>query len=137
MLPSDRTIVRFEDVSFTYDHKRAILKEASFSVREGTKITIVGQNGAGKSTIFKLILGELKPTEGQIHREKGMTIGIARQVLRPAELELSVEDYFASAFRERPGDLERHIMRVLDAVNLKTDLSKKMSAFSEIGRAHV
>jgi ABC-type multidrug transport system fused ATPase/permease subunit len=49
--------LRFDDVSFAYaDGKHPILKEASFSVRQNTKITIMGQNGAGKSTIFKMIL---------------------------------------------------------------------------------
>jgi ABC-type bacteriocin/lantibiotic exporter with double-glycine peptidase domain len=49
-------ILRFDDVSFAYnDDKHPILVESSFSIRQNTKITIMGQNGAGKSTIFKMI----------------------------------------------------------------------------------
>ncbi|HCY20594.1 TPA: hypothetical protein DIC40_01820 [Patescibacteria group bacterium] len=49
-------ILRFDDVSFAYnDGKHPILIESSFSLRQNTKITIMGQNGAGKSTIFKMI----------------------------------------------------------------------------------
>src|SRR5438105_4377331 len=50
-------VVRFEEVSFEYGHNKPILEEVSFTVRRGTKVTIMGQNGAGKSTIFGLILG--------------------------------------------------------------------------------
>lgn len=55
-------VVSFDDVSFYYDYNKPILTETNFSVRKNAKITIMGQNGAGKSTIFKLILGKLKPT---------------------------------------------------------------------------
>ena len=54
---SGDTIIRFEDVSFEYGQNKPILDEVSFTVRRGTKITIMGQNGAGKTTIFGLILG--------------------------------------------------------------------------------
>ena len=56
-------IVRFSDASFGYSEKLPILNEANFSVRERAKITLMGQNGAGKSTIFKLITKEIKPPE--------------------------------------------------------------------------
>jgi len=55
-------ILSFDTVSFAYgDGKKPILIESDFTLRENTKITIMGQNGAGKSTIFKMITGELKP----------------------------------------------------------------------------
>jgi ABC-type Mn2+/Zn2+ transport system ATPase subunit len=54
-------------VTFVYDEKKELLKDASFTVREHTKITMMGQNGAGKSTIFKLITGDLKPQKGKVN----------------------------------------------------------------------
>ena len=45
-------IVRFNSVSFNYGPMQPILQEASFSVRRGDKITLMGQNGAGKTTPF-------------------------------------------------------------------------------------
>jgi ABC-type bacteriocin/lantibiotic exporter with double-glycine peptidase domain len=54
---ANRAILRFDNATFDYnDGEKVILDEASFSIRENTKITIMGQNGAGKSTIFKLIM---------------------------------------------------------------------------------
>ena len=50
-------IIRFDEVTYGYVAPKLLLNEASFSVREGSKITLMGQNGAGKSTIFKLITG--------------------------------------------------------------------------------
>ena len=42
------------------------LKDVSFTVNKGDRIAIIGYNGAGKSTILKVIAGVLKPTEGQV-----------------------------------------------------------------------
>jgi ATP-binding cassette subfamily F protein 3 len=123
-------ILRFEDVSFHYDHKKPILAEANFSVRENAKITIMGQNGAGKSTIFKMITGELKPQEGAIHRKKGTSIGIAKQVIPHADLEKTVKEFFAGAFNEKKYDLDRHIAKVIDAVHVHAPLDKKLKDFS-------
>ena len=55
-MPRGETIVRFEGVSFDFGPKKKILDEVNFNVRKGTKITFMGQNGAGKSTIFNLLL---------------------------------------------------------------------------------
>jgi len=74
-------VVRFEDVTFGYTTEKPILREASFSVREDSKLTLMGQNGAGKSTIFKLISGELEPDKGNIHLKQGATIATTRQVM--------------------------------------------------------
>ena len=123
-------IVRFQDVSFHYDHKKPILEEASFSVRENAKLTIVGQNGAGKSTIFKLIMREMKPTEGEIHLKRGSTIGIAKQVVAHSDLEKTVLEFFEGAFSEKKHDIERHIAKVLEAVHLKAPHDKKVKTFS-------
>ncbi len=123
-------ILRLQDVTFHYDHHKPILDGAGFSVRENAKLTIMGQNGAGKSTIFKLITRAIKPQEGEIHMKKGMTIGIAKQVIANDDLQKTVLEFFESAFSEKKYDIDRHIARVLDAVQLKAPMEKKISAFS-------
>ncbi len=130
MTDTGDVIIRFDNLLFHYDPNKPILKEANFSVREGSKITIMGQNGAGKTTIFKLLTGELKPVEGQIHTKKGVTIGIARQVIPTADLDKTVREFFEGAFSEKKYDIEKHIAKVLEAVNLKADLKKKIKEFS-------
>ena len=58
-----------------------MLDEVSFSVRRGSKITLMGQNGAGKSTIFQLITKELKPDLGVINLGAGVSVSMAKQVI--------------------------------------------------------
>lgn len=123
-------IIRFENVSFGYGEDNPILDEASFSMRENAKFTVMGQNGAGKSTIFKLITGELKPAEGKIHITAGSTIATAKQVMAREHLTETVRDYFAHAFAEKMYDLDKRIADVLDTVNLKAPLDKQVGAFS-------
>ena len=62
----DNVVLRFDNVSFEYRHGKPILDGVSFSLRRGAKFTLMGQNGAGKSSLFKLLTGELKPMEGRI-----------------------------------------------------------------------
>lgn len=123
-------VVRFEEVSFGYSTENPILDEASFSVREDVKFTVMGQNGAGKSTIFKLITGELKPDRGSIHLSPGATIATAKQVMAREYLALTVREYFAHAFAEVPYNLDKRITDALEVVNLSAPLDKPVGDFS-------
>ncbi len=123
-------VVSFDEVSFYYDHNKPILTEAGFSIRENAKITIMGQNGAGKSTIFKLMLGELKPTDGKVNMKNDATVAIALQVMPKEYFELTIMEYFATAFHEKKYDLEKLIKDVLEVVNLSTAFDKKIKDFS-------
>src|SRR3990167_11420465 len=99
-MPREEHIINFSDVSFEFGIHKPILDEVSFSVREGMKVTLMGQNGAGKSTIFGLIMNELKPESGRINIAQGLTIAAARQVIPRDELGLTVREFFARRFPE-------------------------------------
>lgn len=59
--------IEFQHVSFTYpNHTRVILNDVSFQIEKGNKIALVGKNGAGKSTIVKLLLRLYDVTDGEI-----------------------------------------------------------------------
>ena len=118
-MAKDETIVRFADVSFEYGPMKKILEEVSFSIRRGTKTTIMGQNGAGKSTIFGLITGAHVPEEGEIVMAHNLSIAIARQVIPRPELELTVRDFFQKCFDHKVYDIDPRIDEVLEIVNLK------------------
>ena len=127
---SEEVILRFDDVKFEYLDKKPILDEASFSVRKGAKITLMGQNGAGKSTIFNLIKGDLKAKSGRISITNNASIGTAKQTMAKEDLELSVEQYFSQAFEEVPGNIRSRISKVLTAVNFEIPLDKKIGELS-------
>ncbi len=57
----------------------SVLEGVSFSVDERDKLGIIGVNGSGKSSLFKLITGEYEPTEGSVFLSKGKTVGILTQ----------------------------------------------------------
>ena len=123
-MADNNVILRFENVSYSYDNDFPILDDASFSIRENTKVTIMGQNGAGKSTLLKLILGEAQPNTGKIHKPNGATVAIGRQVMPLEWLDDSVRDFFAHAFEEVPYTLDKQIADVLEIVNFSVPLEK-------------
>lgn len=118
MLMSE-TIVRFDKVSFEWGINHPILDEVSFTIRRGAKLTLMGQNGAGKSTIFGLIMGKNPPESGIINKINGLTVAISRQVIPKDELELTVREFFLKCFKEKVYDIDPRIDDVLEVVNLK------------------
>lgn len=127
---NEEVILRFDEVSFEYQHDKPLLHEASFSVRRGAKITLMGQNGAGKSSLFNMIMGELKPKEGRISIAKDIKIATARQVMAREDLELTVAQYFAKAFEVVSNDLHSKIHKVLTAVNLEVPTDRRVGDLS-------
>lgn len=59
-------MIEFTDVSFAYGNGNLALRDINFSVDPGEFVFIVGASGAGKSSLFKLILREAKATSGQV-----------------------------------------------------------------------
>jgi len=123
-------IIVFKNVSYEYDATKPILREANFVVRRGAKLTLMGQNGAGKSTIFSLITRDYHPDEGDINIEPNTTIAIARQIIPRDELTQNVREFFQSCFPEKIYDLDPRIDKVLDVVNL-TPTEKMRATFKD------
>jgi cobalt/nickel transport system ATP-binding protein len=59
-------MIEFQNVSFAYEKDRPVLRELSFRIGDGEAVGLIGANGAGKSTVMKLLLGLIAPTEGSI-----------------------------------------------------------------------
>lgn len=126
----NETIISFDGVSFEFEHEKPILDKVDFSVREGTKITFMGQNGAGKSTIFKLLEGKLKPQSGSVNRIPGLTIAVSHQVIPLEDRELTIEEFFQKTFKEKKYDIGRRIDEVLEVVNLHAPHDRIVKSFS-------
>ena len=126
----DNVAVRFNKVSFEYEHDKAILDEVSFALRQGTKMTLMGQNGAGKSTILNLITGFLKENDGSIFIDPDLKVAYAKQVIPKDQMKLTVEEFFQQDFDGESYDLPAKIKNVLELVNLKAPTDKTIKDFS-------
>ena len=60
-------MIRFEDVSFSYNDKGGTVQHISFSLKKACITAIIGANGAGKSTVSKLMRGLLRPASGRVY----------------------------------------------------------------------
>ncbi len=123
-------IVRFERVSFDFGVKKPILHEVDFSVRRGTKITFMGQNGAGKSTIFGLMTGTYHPEDGKIIMAHGLSVATARQVIPREDMTLTVREFFEKAFTKKVYNIDPKIDAVLEVVNLAAPHDRTIGTFS-------
>jgi len=93
----------------------------------------MGQNGAGKSSILKLLNGTLTPTEGAVNTKIGARVATARQTMPPEFRELTVDDFFAAQFSEEedPGaELPSMIAAVLNDVKLDAPSDRLVRSFS-------
>jgi ATP-binding cassette subfamily F protein 2 len=74
-------VLAFQDVSFSYSGKKEdfLYEDLSFGVDQDSRIALVGPNGVGKSTLLKLMRGELQPVEGDIKRHGHLRLGVYNQ----------------------------------------------------------
>lgn len=78
---SGKTPLEVQNLNFAYPGKDPLYKDLSFSLTRGEKFLIVGENGIGKSTLLKLIMGELTPSAGSILTSQNTTISYYAQEL--------------------------------------------------------
>ena len=100
------SLVRFEDVSFGYGDQK-ILIEASLSLEPGERVCLIGRNGAGKSSTFRLITDEVELDQGEIIRRPGLMIGQLDQSL-PDAVDVTVRDVVESGLANVRELLARH-----------------------------
>ena len=129
-MSKEEVIIRFDKVSFEYGPNKPILDEVTFSVRRESKVTFMGQNGAGKSTIFNLITGGIKTESGKIHIAQRLSVALASQVIPRDHLDKTVLEFFTSSFSEKIYDIEPRINAILEVVNLKVPLDRIVKSFS-------
>lgn len=107
----DGPVVRFDNVTFGYDDKN-ILNDFSFEVRTGEQVTLSGRTGAGKSTIFKLILGLYRPDRGSV------TIGGVNSADIPDKEKRRLFGYVEQSFHMVPGTVKDQITLFDESVTM-------------------
>ena len=74
-----RQAVEIENLTFAYDDGETIIKNLTFTADAGDKIAVIGENGVGKTTLMKLLVGELKPQKGSIKWAEKARLGYYAQ----------------------------------------------------------
>lgn len=129
---SGASVVRFKDLSFGYNDND-LLEKVNFSIDEGSKVTIMGQNGSGKSTIIDLLNRNLFPDEGQVIVKSDETVACAMQTMPAASRDLTVKEFFADQLGHdliENHELESKMASALDDVLLEAPGDRIIKSFS-------
>ena len=114
------SLLRFDDVSLAFGDQK-ILTHAHFSLEANERVCLIGRNGAGKSTILRLIVGEQQPDSGDIQHMRDIRISKLDQQL-PAALDRTVEQVVMEGLayqQQLIQHFEQMSSQVLDARELK------------------
>ena len=95
--------VELQNVHFGYESDEEVLHGMSFAVQKGEQVTLTGRTGAGKSTIFKLLLGLYRPQQGKV-----MLNGVEAATL-PDTARRPLVGYVEQSFRRVPGTVRDQI----------------------------
>lgn len=123
------TLLEFKNIYFSYDKKKEILKNINFKINKGEIVSIVGRNGAGKSTISKLLCGFFKETKGEILfegknlegktiKERGEEIGVVLQNPNQMISKTMIFDEVALGLKVRGMDEEKIKERVIETLKI-------------------
>ncbi|MFN4911387.1 MAG: ABC-F family ATP-binding cassette domain-containing protein [Flavobacteriales bacterium] len=96
-----------------------LFSDVSLQINKGDKIGLVGKNGAGKSTMLRLLTRQIQPSEGKIHLPKELNIGLLSQDIK-IETTLSVFEYLVTS-NPTLTVLKEHIDKINDALTTRTD----------------
>lgn len=92
------SLIRGDKLSLSYG-PQVLLDNASFAIEEKQKVCLVGRNGTGKSTLLKVINGEVAPDDGSVNRSRNHRVGFLPQAL-PEKSNLSVEEFVESGLAQ-------------------------------------
>ena len=104
--------VELKDVTFGYDD-HMVLEHLNIQVQEGEQVTLSGRTGAGKSTIFKLLLGLYEPVKGEILIQGKKTADISANERR------RLFGYVEQSFHMVPGTVKEQITLYDDAITME------------------
>ena len=122
-------MISIEDLTVAYGGY-VLLDKINFHISENDKIGLVGKNGAGKSTILKLICGIQNPTAGRVDKPRDISIGYLPQIMEHHRGRTVLEETL-TAF-EGSAKLEREIEEVTRELESRTDYeSESYSALIE------
>lgn len=143
-LVDDEVVLELKSIDFCYRQNEKIIHNVSFKINKGEMVSIVGKNGAGKSTISKLICGFYQPTNGDIFfegkdmkhlsiKERAEFIGIVLQNPNQMISQTSIFDEVALGLKFRgvsQDEIKERVMKTLKVCGLYEFRNWPISALS-------
>ena len=111
---SGKIVAEADNVSFAFDNGKQVVKNFSTLIQRGDKVGFIGRNGVGKTTLIKLLLGELTPQQGSIKTGTNLNIAYFDQYRSALDEEKTVQDN-VSGGRDmlEIGGKQRHVISYL------------------------
>ncbi|XP_073531419.1 ATP-binding cassette sub-family F member 3 [Phyllobates terribilis] len=114
-------ILQLDEVDFWYSSSQPVFKNLSVSADLESRICVVGENGAGKSTMLKLLLGELSPVQGIRHAHRNLKIGyFSQHHVDQLDLNVNSVELLAKRF---PGKVEEEYRHQLGSYGISGELA--------------
>lgn len=129
----------------TFGNNKAV-NDISFTVENGKMYGLVGRNGAGKSTTFRMILGIIEPTEGTVlYDNKKITSEISDKIgylpeegsLIPSYTVLELCEYYGALKLMKPEEIRKNLISWLEEFNVIEYLNKKVKDLSKGNRQKI
>jgi ATP-binding cassette subfamily F protein 3 len=103
-------LIGLQNVTFEFG-ARVIVSEATWHIQPGERIGLIGYNGTGKSTLLKVLVGQLTPSKGTVEKGRDTTIGYLHQDLLSFDTSESITEVALGAF-ERVRELEKEVEKL-------------------------
>jgi ATP-binding cassette subfamily F protein uup len=112
-LPTGKIVAELKDVSMRFG-ERVLIDRFSATFLRGDKVGLVGPNGVGKTTLLKLILGELQPTSGSVRRGSNLQVAYFDQLREGLDLDATLGDTISPGSEwVEIGGKRKHVMSYL------------------------
>ena len=122
-------ILQLADVGFNYPGQPNLFKNVNLGVDLNSRVALVGPNGIGKSTLLKLVLGDLEPVAGAVHRHGKLRLGrFSQHHVDQLDLSLTALEHFSRCWPQaKPLEIRAHLGTMGMGGNLSL---QKMSTLS-------
>ena len=118
-------LLNLSKVSLAFGHL-PLMRDVDFQIEKGERVCLVGRNGTGKSTMFKVISGKVEPDEGEIWKQPNLRVSYLEQEV-PEDDQSSIYDIVASGLGGLGQLLKDYHHILLDFDENNTDAMRRMS----------